>query len=155
MTKLNNILYKLEIAALIALLVLLLVIVIIEIILRYYGAPLYWSEEMARYLFIWLVMIGCAAGVKQNSHFKVDFIVNRFNPKLQKVIYVLGAIIGIIFLSYLLVYGVILCIKTGSVASPALGIAQYYGYMAIPVGAFLMLVHFMFHIYNAFFNGGD
>ena len=149
MAKIINILYKLEILILIMSLSIISGVVIIEIVLRFYGAPLYWSEELARYFFIWLIMIGCAAGVHQKSHFRVDFIVNRFKPGLQRILYVFGALMGVIFLSFLIVYGVILCMKTGTVLSPALCIPQYCGYMAIPVGSFLMLVHFLSHIYDA------
>jgi len=31
-----------------------------------------WTEEMARFLFIWMVMIGAMIGVRENSHFEVD-----------------------------------------------------------------------------------
>jgi len=31
-----------------------------------------WTEEMARFLFIWMVMIGAMVGVREGSHFEVD-----------------------------------------------------------------------------------
>ena len=31
-----------------------------------------WTEEMARFLFIWMVMIGAMIGVREGSHFEVD-----------------------------------------------------------------------------------
>src|SRR5690606_29046035 len=31
-----------------------------------------WTEEMARFLFVWLVMLGAALGVREGTHFVVD-----------------------------------------------------------------------------------
>jgi TRAP-type C4-dicarboxylate transport system permease small subunit len=31
-----------------------------------------WTEEMARFLFVWMVMIGAMVGVREGSHFEVD-----------------------------------------------------------------------------------
>ena len=31
-----------------------------------------WTEEMARFLFIWMVMVGAMVGVREGSHFEVD-----------------------------------------------------------------------------------
>ena len=31
-----------------------------------------WTEEMARFLFIWMIMIGAMIGVREASHFEVD-----------------------------------------------------------------------------------
>ena len=31
-----------------------------------------WTEEMARFLFIWMVMIGAMVGIRESTHFDVD-----------------------------------------------------------------------------------
>jgi TRAP-type transport system small permease protein len=31
-----------------------------------------WTEEMARFLFIWMIMIGAMVGVRESAHFEVD-----------------------------------------------------------------------------------
>jgi TRAP-type C4-dicarboxylate transport system permease small subunit len=48
--------------------------VTLQIISRYTALiPSYiWTEEMARFLFIWLIMIGAMIGVRESSHFEVD-----------------------------------------------------------------------------------
>ena len=52
----------------------LMVPVSLQIISRYTALiPSYiWTEEMARFLFIWMVMIGAMVGVREGSHFEVD-----------------------------------------------------------------------------------
>src|SRR3977135_500412 len=46
----------------------------LQIISRYTALiPSYiWTEEMARFLFIWMVLIGAMVGVRESSHFEVD-----------------------------------------------------------------------------------
>ena len=48
--------------------------VTLQIISRYTPLiPSYiWTEEMARFLFIWMVMIGAMIGVRESAHFEVD-----------------------------------------------------------------------------------
>ena len=33
-----------------------------------------WTEEMARFLFIWTIMIGAMIGVRESTHFEVDVL---------------------------------------------------------------------------------
>jgi TRAP-type C4-dicarboxylate transport system permease small subunit len=46
----------------------------LQIIARYTALiPSYiWTEEMARFLFIWTIMIGAMIGVRESAHFEVD-----------------------------------------------------------------------------------
>ncbi|HSD52893.1 MAG TPA: TRAP transporter small permease [Burkholderiales bacterium] len=39
-----------------------------------------WTEEMARFLFIWMIMIGAMIGVREGTHFEVD-VWPRLGPK--------------------------------------------------------------------------
>ena len=39
-----------------------------------------WTEEMARFLFIWMIMIGAMLGVREGTHFEVD-VWPRLGPK--------------------------------------------------------------------------
>ena len=50
--------------------------VMLQIVSRYTDLiPSYiWTEEMARFLFIWTVMIGAMLGVRNSAHFNVDLL---------------------------------------------------------------------------------
>jgi len=52
----------------------LIVPVSLQIFSRYTSLiPAYiWTEEMARFLFVWMVMIGAMVGVRDSAHFEVD-----------------------------------------------------------------------------------
>ena len=44
-------------------------------------SPLPWSEELARYMFLWLVWVGAAYATKERKHIKIDVMFNRL-PQL-------------------------------------------------------------------------
>lgn len=146
--KIKNMLLQLEIAVVIFLLLVTLTIVIIEVIFRYLGFPLYWSEEIARYSFVWLIMFGCIVGIEKKIHFRVDFFAKSLNKKLQNIIFYINNLITGVFLLFLAYKGVMLCINAQGVTSPALGVPQYYAYLAIPVVAVLMLFHLSVQVFE-------
>jgi TRAP-type C4-dicarboxylate transport system permease small subunit len=41
-----------------------------------------WTEEMARFLFVWMIMIGAMVGVREKAHFEVD-VWPRLSPRPQ------------------------------------------------------------------------
>ena len=49
------------------------VIIFLQIVFRFVGAPLAWTEELGRYLFIWLIYLSSAMAVKLRAHIKVVF----------------------------------------------------------------------------------
>lgn len=54
-----------------------------------------WTEEMARFLFIWMIMIGAMVGVREGTHFEVDLF-PVFSPKVAAAFRLVGsfAILG-------------------------------------------------------------
>src|SRR5262245_3007454 len=59
-----------------------------------------WTEEMARFLFVWMVMIGAMVGVRDSAHFEVDVW-----PKLQPRAAALLKIVSSVFiLAFALVF---------------------------------------------------
>jgi TRAP-type transport system small permease protein len=48
-----------------------------------------WTEEMARFMFIWTIMIGAMIGVRDSTHFEVD-VWPRVTPRVEAVARLLG-----------------------------------------------------------------
>ncbi len=58
----------------------------IQVLFRYvFHFSLAWSEELARYLFLWLAALAAAYGFKTRSHFVLRFLVNRMGKRLQRI----------------------------------------------------------------------
>jgi len=147
--KIKNTLLQLEITVVIFLLLVTFTVVIIEVIFMYLGFPLFWSEEIARYSFVWLIMFGCVVGIEKKIHFQVDFFAKSLNKRIQKIIFFIGNLITGAFLFFLAYKGVMLCINAQDVTSPALGVPQYYAYLAIPFASALMLFHLSVQVFES------
>lgn len=63
----------------------LIVPVAMQILSRYTGViPRYiWTEEIARFCFIWLIMIGAMIAVRDGTHFDVDVLPHTGNPAVE------------------------------------------------------------------------
>ena len=58
--------------------------VFIQVILRYvFNSPMTWSEELARYLFIWCAFLGWIIASRRNSHLAVNIAITRMGPRTQ------------------------------------------------------------------------
>ncbi|TDI43997.1 MAG: TRAP transporter small permease subunit [Acidobacteria bacterium] len=58
-----------------------------QVIFRYvFRVSLDWSEELARFLFMWLAALSSAYAFKTKSHFALRFMVDRFGPKLRAAV---------------------------------------------------------------------
>jgi TRAP-type C4-dicarboxylate transport system permease small subunit len=79
--------------------------VTLQIISRYTALiPSYiWTEEMARFLFIWTIMIGAMVGVRESSHFEVDVWPDL--PRRAEAAVRIMARLGILALALIFVWG--------------------------------------------------
>jgi TRAP-type transport system small permease protein len=83
----------------------LIIPVLLQIFSRYVGfIPRYiWTEEMARFFFIWMIMLGAMIGVREGTHFDVDLLPNlspKWNAALRAVMHVAILIFALIFAHY-------------------------------------------------------
>lgn len=96
--------YASFLSALLAITVALLIIpVSLQIFSRYTELiPSYiWTEEMARFMFIWTIMIGAMIGVRESTHFEVDLL-PQLSPRAEAFARMLGRL-GVLVAAYIFV----------------------------------------------------
>ena len=64
-----------------------------------------WTEEMARFLFIWMVMIGAMVGVRDHTHFDVD-VWPELKPKTNALLRIVSGVFVLIFALVFVWYGI-------------------------------------------------
>ena len=76
----------------------LVVPVTMQIVSRYTGLipPYIWTEELARFVFIWMIMLGSMIGVREGSHFDVD-IWPRLGPKADAALKLITNLATLVF----------------------------------------------------------
>jgi TRAP-type C4-dicarboxylate transport system permease small subunit len=107
--------------------------------------PLVWSEELARYLFVWVALVGAGAAVRTGGHFGLDLFYRKFPGAGRAGVAMLISAVIAVFAAVLLVYGVRETIQASVQLAPSLQIRMHWAYAAMPVGAMLMLWHLIAH----------
>ncbi|RBP91480.1 TRAP-type C4-dicarboxylate transport system permease small subunit [Cytobacillus firmus] len=76
-----------------------------NVVLRYvFNSGLTWSEEMSRYLFVWMVFLGAIAALKDKMHLGVDIVVNSLPKGLQKAAFLISNAV-VLYLLWLVLEG--------------------------------------------------
>ncbi|MDR1045380.1 MAG: TRAP transporter small permease [Candidatus Adiutrix sp.] len=116
-------------------------LIFMQVLARYvFGNSISWSEELARYLFIWQAWIAVGFATKHSRHINLDFVVNLCPLKAQKVLFWLSHCIWLAFGLYMTWKGAELTglIFTRNTISAALQIKMGWVYLSVPVGSALM-----------------
>ena len=117
------------------------VIVMLQIVFRFViFVPLPWSEELARYLMIWTGMVGAFVALREGRHIGVTMVVDRLPPRAAAGVSVFVQAATILFLVILAKQGLALTLVNLNQLSPAMRIPMFYPYLAVPLGAALMIV---------------
>ena len=113
-----------------------------QVFLRYmfkYGLP--WGEELARYLNIFVILLGSGLVIREEGHPRIDIFYELFSQKWQKIIGSFFSLLVIVFLVILIWQGISLCIFSWNDFTPALRIRRTYPYLSLPLGGLFMLFH--------------
>jgi len=140
---LRKILNNLEEYILIVIFPIMTITVFISTIFRYFKlGAIPWSEELARYLMIWIAYIGASLGIKKNAHLGVEILVNKLPKSLKSVAKYFRVAIILLFNALIISfsYKIINHQMNMGQLSPAMAIPIWYAYLAIPVGALLMII---------------
>lgn len=133
------------------------VVVLLQVLVRFvfeqFSVP--WSEELARYLMIWLTFIGSAIATRRAKLIAIDAIVFSLPAKFGKVLKTVAHILSIVFYMILLMIGIEWFQFGFSETAPVLKIPKAYVYGSMFVGAALMILNTLAHLIETFINGGD
>jgi TRAP-type C4-dicarboxylate transport system permease small subunit len=125
------------------------VMVAVEVVLRYgFGTSLYIAEEFTRYALVWMVFLACSLAIADKSHIRVEFFVNFFKGKNRAWVNLLAQLLFIVFLTFLIVEGMVaLPFQFGQII-PTLNISMFWFYLALPVGGALMILNLLPQIWD-------
>ena len=115
--------------------------VFVQVLTRFTGlAGIDGIDEVPRYLFVWLVMIGAAAAMHRAEHTRLEYFEQRFGPRGQAVLTVVTNGVGMLLFLSLIRTSFVLVPNAQFQTSAGLGLPLGYVYAAVPVGAVLILL---------------
>ncbi|GBC63782.1 TRAP transporter small permease [Desulfonema ishimotonii] len=132
------------------------VIVAVQVFSRYaLNHSLFWSEELARYILVWLTFLGTSVAYRRRVHPGVDMIYTRMPRPLRKISSVLVHLAALSLFGVMIVYGCKFAWFVRIQISPALSLPKWILFSIIPVSGAILTIHGLAFLFNEFSAGGE
>ncbi len=117
-------------------------IVALQVFFRYVlNQSLFWSEELARYLLVWLTFLGASVAYRRKVHPGIDMLSARLSPWWQKLFAVIVHLVSLGLFGVMIVYGYQFAHFVRLQISPALYIPKWIIFSIIPISGALLALH--------------
>lgn len=98
------------------------------------------TDEAARYAMIWVAMLGSALLVAEDGHIRIDVLPASLPPRVRLGFRLLSQAMVLVFLAVLLVATLAILPEVSRDRTVTLGITMDAIYLALPIGAVLMML---------------
>lgn len=117
------------------------VLIFIQVVMRYiFQNSLSWSEELARYVFLWQTWVGASYAVKARRHFRVEMLVDLLKGRLRQWYELMVLLVWCGFSAFIAWQGSVLTafLVRRWQLSAAMQIPIAFAYASVPVGCAMM-----------------
>jgi len=115
-----------------------------DVVMRYFfNRPIPGVLQFSEYSLLYIPFLAAAYVLREDSHIKIDIVLNRLNPKAQSLINMVTSILGFVVLLILTYYGAYITLDYYRRKVPTLEyfkIPEFLVIMVIPVGCFFFSV---------------
>lgn len=121
-------------------------VMLLQIFFRYIlNSPLVWTEELCRYLFIWICFLGWTIALRRGTHIHISFLLEWLPWSVRKIVLIVFQSLICFFLVQLTRYGIAMTMRSFSVPTITLFFSWAYIYLAAPVSAMIMMLYSILH----------
>lgn len=142
---------KFEESFLVASLIFTVTLIFAQVIMRYvFKNSLSWSEELARYVFLYQIWVGASYAAKKSAHLRIEILKTKFSERNQIRFNIFAMLIWLTFCIFLASKSTELTsiiFKRGQL-SPAMRMPMGYAYASVPIGSGLMSFRLIQNIYK-------
>ena len=131
------------------------IIVFANVITRYiFDFSLVWSEELARYIIVWVTFFGISSCARYDEHVKVDLLINKSKGKFKYILNVIIRAITLVTSIYLSYISIIYTLKqfTSGNKSIAIAIPIWVIYISSAIGFILLSYVYSRNLYKLIRN---
>jgi TRAP-type C4-dicarboxylate transport system permease small subunit len=140
----ERVLVRVNQALIVAMMMTMSTLVFANVVSRYgFGHSLNWSEEIARYLMIWITYLGAGLAMRQGQHVAIEFGQAALPKALHPWIRGFVAATILVFLGVITVAGVQFTEFAWRQRTPVMQWPMGAVYLAIPIGSLLFALHFL------------
>lgn len=100
-----------------------------------------WTEELIRFICIWMVFIGSALTVRKDGHVSIDLLISSIHDNRKKaILFVLSRLVCVVFLLLIIPSSIELIAKAKNSRAASMNLSFSWVYLSIPVGIVNMLL---------------
>ena len=103
-----------------------------------------WTEELARFLLVWVSLLGGAVAFGVKGHLGVDYFVGLFHPDVQRLMAVFVHLVVLFFAAAVFIYGGSRVVSNALAVeqmTPAIGLKMGHVYLALPIAGVFMVLY--------------
>lgn len=117
-------------------------IVALQVFFRYVlNQSIFWSEEVARFLLVWLTFLGATVAYYRGANPGVDALYLRLSPSLQWFCRLATGLLALFFFGIMIIYGCQFAYFVRLQISPALQLPKWLPHSVIPLAGLVMFLH--------------
>lgn len=114
-------------------------VIFLQIIMRYvFNDSLTWSEELGKFIFVWISWLGISIGQRRDEHIKITMLTDKFPAPIQKIVAIIADVILILILAVTMYYGFLLVQTQQRVPYAGIKISTSWGYLSLVLGCAFM-----------------
>ncbi len=135
------------------------VCVLLQVFVRYVlEQPLPWTDEVARYCFVWASFLAASVIAGRGEHFTIDALIDGLPRRARGVLRLVGTVLCLLFALLLVRYGIGWSARLMFARSAVLELPQGLIYAVVPLSASYMALHLVLHLIRqvqGLRHGGD
>jgi TRAP-type C4-dicarboxylate transport system permease small subunit len=121
---------------------LMVAVVAAQVFFRYVlNDSLFWSEELARYILVWLTFLGASVAYYRGAHPRIDLLTSGRHPRGEQAVRIGAHLVAMAFFLLLVIYGAQFAYFVRLQISPALQLPKWIVMLVLPISGLLMLLH--------------
>lgn len=130
-------------------------IIFYSVVMRYvFQRPPFWAEELSRFIFIWIIMLGAVLVTREQSHIELVLFVNLLPKKWRFVLSIFTRLLMVVFCWVMVQQGIKIYPIVAEASSPTFGLSMGWLYLSIPVGGLLMGICILENIIKSLLRRG-
>lgn len=119
-------------------------VIFYAVVMRYiFHRPPAWSEELSRFIFIWMIMFSAVLVTREESHIQITFVLDLLPKTLRFFLSNFVRLLMIGFCWVMIQEGLEIYPIVAEASSPSFGISMGWLYLSIPVSGILMGIYIL------------
>ena len=131
------------------------VLIFAQVLARYaFGNSLTWSEEVGRYIFVWMSFLGMATAIREKAHVALDILLQHLTGVSKRAVVLFNGL-RLLFLSGALTASGFFLVQYGMLQnSSAVRLPMHFVYAVIPFSGVLMFYYAFREMAETWKNAG-